>query len=233
MNNLEIYNQVAEVPKEAQKPIKGGRLNGKTDINPMWRIMILTELFGIVGFGWKYEIVRSWIEQGAKGAISAFIQINLFVKYNGQWSEAIPGLGGSSFVAIEGSGLYTSDECYKMALTDAISVACKALGIGANVYWQEGSKYLTGNITDHATDKTENTDKKTVLSPASKKLFKDEYIDTEKLMQWIRNNEEKAQKSKQRFSLYGMLEANYTITEDQKAKVFQNYQRYKINNNLL
>ena len=46
------------------------------------------------------------------------------------------------FVAKERNGLYTSDECYKMALTDAISVACKALGFGADVYWQaDRTKY--------------------------------------------------------------------------------------------
>ena len=38
--------------------------------------------------------------------------------------------------------MYTSDECYKMALTDAISVACRALGVGADVYWEaDRSKY--------------------------------------------------------------------------------------------
>lgn len=42
----------------------------------------------------------------------------------------------------EKSGIYVSDECYKMATTDAISVACKQLGIGADVYWEsDASKY--------------------------------------------------------------------------------------------
>ena len=41
------------------------------------------------------------------------------------------------FVAKESSGLRTNDEAFKMALTDAVSVACKALGIGANVYWEK------------------------------------------------------------------------------------------------
>ena len=30
-----------------------------------------------------------------------------------------------------------SDECFKMALTDAISVAAKAIGVAADVYWQK------------------------------------------------------------------------------------------------
>jgi hypothetical protein len=142
MNNLDIYNAVREVPKEAQKEIKGGRMNGKTDINPMWRIKALTEQFGACGIGWKYIITGERLEPGANGEISAFVDINLFIKVDGQWSDAIPGTGGSSFVAKEKGGLYTSDECFKMALTDAISVSCKALGVGADIYWQgDKTKY--------------------------------------------------------------------------------------------
>ena len=145
--NLEIYNAVRTVPAEAKKEIKGGRLNGKTDINPMWRIKKLTEQFGPCGIGWKYTIDREWLETGANGEISAFMDISLYYKYNGEWSEAVPGTGGSAFIAKEKSGLYTSDECYKMALTDALSVACKALGIAADVYWdKDKTKYDKADI---------------------------------------------------------------------------------------
>lgn len=140
--NLDIYNDVRAVPAEAKKEIRGGRLNGKTDINPMWRIKKLTEQFGPCGVGWKYTIDREWLETGANGEISAFMDISLYYKYNGEWSEAVPGTGGSAFIAKEKAGLYTSDECYKMALTDALSVACKALGIAADVYWdKDKTKY--------------------------------------------------------------------------------------------
>lgn len=142
MDNLIFYNQARSVPEQAMKPIQAGRLKGKTDINPMWRIKKLTEMFGPCGIGWKYIIKREWTEAGANGEIAAFIDIDLYYKHDGEWSEPIPGTGGSAFVANERSGLYTSDECYKMALTDAISVACKALGAGADVYWQaDTSKY--------------------------------------------------------------------------------------------
>lgn len=141
MGNLDLYNRVREVPKAAQKEIRGGRLNGKTDINPMWRIHKLTEEFGPVGAGWYTQIKRFWTEEGAKGERSAFCEIELYVKIGGEWSKPIAGIGGSAFVAAERSGLYTSDECYKMAYTDAISVACKALGFGADIYWSDGSKY--------------------------------------------------------------------------------------------
>lgn len=137
MSNLDIYNSVRVVPKEAQKAIAGGRLKGKTDINPMWRIKALTEAFGPCGIGWKYIITKQWMEAGYNGEIAAFCNIDLYIKVNGQWSDAIPGHGGNMFVQNEKNGMYTSDECYKMALTDAISVACKALGFGADIYWAD------------------------------------------------------------------------------------------------
>lgn len=142
MNNMDIYERVRSVPDTAQKKIQAGRLKGKTDINPMWRIKILTEIFGMCGFGWKYEIVSQRLERTDSGESAAFVDILLYVKQNDIWSEPIPGTGGSSFVAKERNGLYVSDECFKMALTDAISVACKALGVGADIYWDaDSTKY--------------------------------------------------------------------------------------------
>ena len=62
----------------------------------------------------------------------------------------LQGTGGSSEVSMESKGAYVSDECYKMALTDALSVAMKALGVAADVYFEAGkdiididSKYAT------------------------------------------------------------------------------------------
>lgn len=138
--NLKIYNQLRTVPDEAQKKITGGRLNGMTDIKPMWRIEKLTEVFGMCGFGWKAPIKNKEIIEGANGEKIAIVDIDLYVKVNGEWSEPIEGTGGSSFIANETKGLYTSDECFKMAYTDALSVACKSLGMGADVYWGD-SKY--------------------------------------------------------------------------------------------
>lgn len=134
MGNLDLYNRVRIVPEEAKKPIKGGRLNGMTDINPMWRIKVLTSEYGPCGIGWFYKPVKKWTEQ-AGGETVAFVDIELFVKVDGEWSQPICGTGGSKLSQNERNGLFVSDECYKMATTDAISVACKQLGIGADVYF--------------------------------------------------------------------------------------------------
>ncbi len=139
MDNLALYNIVRKVPDNAKKRIEAGRQAGKTDINPMWRIKTLTEQFGVCGVGWKTEIKRTWLETGANGEIAAHVEIALYIKIDGSWSDAIPGLGGSMFIAKEKNGMFTDDDAYKKAYTDAISVACKALGIAADVYYEKDS----------------------------------------------------------------------------------------------
>lgn len=141
-DNLKLYNSVRTVPQTAQKSIDAGRLKGKTDINPMWRIKVLTEQFGPCGVGWRYETTGREFVAGANGEIAVFVDIELRTGGPDGWSEPIPGSGGSMFVSKERNGLYTDDEAVKKATTDAISVACKALGVGADVYWdRDRTKY--------------------------------------------------------------------------------------------
>lgn len=138
---MTLYEAVRIVPEEAKKPISAGRLKGMTDINPMWRIKALTEQFGVCGIGWYFECTKQWIEEVGEERV-ACVNINLYIKVDGEWSKPIFGTGGSKLSTHEKSGVYVSDECYKMATTDAISVACKSLGIGADVYWdKDRTKY--------------------------------------------------------------------------------------------
>lgn len=148
MGNLDLYEKVRSVPDSAKKTIKGGRISGMTDINPVWRIKVLTEQFGPCGIGWYYIPTKQWLET-AGNETAAFVNIELYIKVDGEWSKPIAGNGGSMFASKEKSGIYVSDECYKMATTDAISVACKQLGIGADVYWDsDRTKYNKQNNPD-------------------------------------------------------------------------------------
>lgn len=141
-SNLALWNKLNRPPKSALKTIGGGRLKGMSDINPQWRYKVLTEQFGVCGFGWKYTIDKLWLEPAGEEVI-AFAMVSLYVKQDGVWSEPIPGIGGSKLVVKETTKLYNNDEAYKMATTDAVSVAFKMLGGAADIYmglW-DGSKY--------------------------------------------------------------------------------------------
>lgn len=136
--NMRIYEAVRFVPEQAKKKITGGRLAGMTDINSMWRIKVLTEQFGPCGEGWYTSDVKYWQDRlDNNGSVALFCSLLLHVKIDGAWSQPIYGIGGNTLVAAEKSGLRIDDEAYKKAYTDAISVACKALGIGADVYFEK------------------------------------------------------------------------------------------------
>ena len=146
MDKMAIYNAVRNVPENAKKGFNNGSFSG-TDINPMWRLKTLTEQFGPCGAGWYYEVVSERCEEHHDMTM-AIVDVKLYWNVTGDWanptwSAPIYGTGGNKLVSTTKSGMKSSDEGYKMALTDALSVACKALGIGADVYFEKDatSKY--------------------------------------------------------------------------------------------
>ena len=157
MDKLKIWDSVKQPPSYALKTIQGGRLKGKTDINPQWRYQVMTEQFGICGVGWSYDVVDLWTVAVGEEVV-AFAKIMLYVKTDGELSSGIPGVGGSMLVAKEANGIHVSDEAYKMAITDALSVAMKMLGVAADIYAGlfDGTKYKDEpKATPKSTPKTE------------------------------------------------------------------------------
>lgn len=141
--NLELYNKFRSVPSNALKAFDNGRFKG-TDINTMWRIKTLTGEFGACGRGWYYEIKKLWTEEVSTGERLAFAEVALYVKFGDEWGKPITGIGGNRMVSYVASKkmFNASDEAYKMAITDALGNACKYLGIGADVYWEnDKTKY--------------------------------------------------------------------------------------------
>jgi hypothetical protein len=194
--NLKVWNELKAVPAAAKKKILGGRLKGMTDIKPQWRLKMMTEQFGPIGIGWYYEPVERWTESYGT-EISVHIRLNVYVKVDGEWSKPISGTGGSMLIANEKiydneKNLYDthfkpyhSDEAYKMATTDALSVAMKQLGVAADVYMGlSDSKYdkpednSTKPPQEPSTQKFENYQK---MTGKQKGILRDQIIELEKV----------------------------------------------------
>jgi hypothetical protein len=143
-HGMDIWKQLARINPAYLKTINAGRLRGKSDVNPQARYAMMTETFGPCGIGWKYTIDRLWTEPGTNGVVFAFALVSVYVKADGAWSDAIPGVGGHQLIEQETKGLHDNDEAFKMATTDALGTAMKMLGVAAEVYlgnW-DGSKYV-------------------------------------------------------------------------------------------
>lgn len=148
----DFYNRAKETPEVAKKAITGGKLNNFTSIVPQYRFQVLTEEFGPCGEGWGITPMGSRIER-CSDLQETVIVVDLELWYISNISGkacVIPGTGTAFFTKIEKGKLVMDDEAFKKANTDALSVCCKYLGIGADVYWNDGSKYdtLMGDESD-------------------------------------------------------------------------------------
>ena len=144
-----------DTPKEAQRSFNNGRFSG-TDINPMWRIKKLTELFGPAGIGWWTDNEEYRIEKCEETSeVAVFCTLKLYWKdpLTGEVSHGVTGIGGNKFVVSQRSGVYCNDEAYKMAYTDALSIACKALGFSSDIYYaNDRTKYTMMNDNEMTED---------------------------------------------------------------------------------
>lgn len=169
-DRLSVWNAMARPPKHALKQIKGGRLQGMTDVNPQWRYQTMTEQFGPCGVGWKWSLEKTWTEPGTDGQVMVFALVHVCVRaeqLHFEWSDPVMGVGGSLLIAKEKDGLRTNDEAYKMAVTDALSVALKMLGVAADVYagrW-DGTKWDSGETAKPSPAKADVTSTVTAQSP--------------------------------------------------------------------
>lgn len=142
--NMRLYAQVQNTPQEAQKSFNNGRFSG-TDVNPMWRIKMLTMMFGPAGQGWwtedeKFDVIPC--PDTRETAVFCTLKLRYVDPESGEVSKPILGVGGNKFLMVAKSGPYCSDEAYKMAYTDALSIACKALGFSHDIYFQnDKTKY--------------------------------------------------------------------------------------------
>lgn len=107
-----------------------------------------------------------------------------------------------------------------MALTDAISVACKTLGMGADVYWDKDSTKYSQTSTQ-AAPVTDN-----------RKLLNKELLNDEKLMEWIYKYLTKAKNEGKRLSLVNLINESYKVSQEDINIISANYEQYRINNNL-
>lgn len=132
-------------PEDALKSIGGGAK--LTDINPQWRVEIMTEIYGLCGIGWKYEVGEPLI-QNAGNDVMIFLPVSLYIKDNTtkEWSAPITAYGGDFLV----KGNKGKEEGYKGCLTDALGKAMSYIGIASDIYrgcW-DGSKYTTKSVVD-------------------------------------------------------------------------------------
>ena len=70
MDNLTMYKKYAQPPADALKEFNNGRFKG-TDINPMWRIKVLTEEYDVTEAKARADAARFVEKLNCLGCIDA------------------------------------------------------------------------------------------------------------------------------------------------------------------
>lgn len=136
MNMKEKFDLMKRPPQEALNTIQFGRLKGKSDINPQWRIEALTEVFGLCGVGWYFEVLgTTFVDVPATEEKLVYVTVAIYVKEDtGEWSKPVIGVGGDFVIIKDKNGLHGNDEAMQMAVTDGLGKAAKCLGIASDIY---------------------------------------------------------------------------------------------------
>lgn len=139
--NLRYWNRLKRTDPKATKPFtRAGGFRG-TQIDPTWRLQMMTETFGPVGQGWGWEqlewtvvermvfiCVRAWYRDPVSGEVC--------------WTG--PQWGGTEMIRKRRDGVEApDDECFKMSMTDALGKCLVQLGLGADIHMGQfdDSKY--------------------------------------------------------------------------------------------
>jgi hypothetical protein len=140
-HNLALWNRLKRTDPRSTKPFtRSGGFKG-TQIDPTWRLQMMTEAFGPVGKGWGYEQLEWTVQERM-----VFVCVRIWYKdpETGQVCYTGPQWGGTEMVRRRRDGSEEpNDEAFKMSITDAVGKCCLQLGLAADVYMGQfdDSKY--------------------------------------------------------------------------------------------
>ena len=151
--NMEIWNSFNKTNPEFTKPLPGYGGKNLTTIDPMYQIQMMTERFGPVGKGWKYNVEYKYQD----GLIFAEVCVQYYEDH--KWYEYGPVCSVQNLSKKNG-GL--DDEAPKKAMTDAMTKAFSHLGMSADVFLGkfDDSKYVESLRKEFATKVIEIPKKK-------------------------------------------------------------------------
>ena len=131
-DNLALWNRLKRTDPRATKPFtRSGGFRG-TQIDPAWRLQMMTEAFGPVGQGWGYEQVE-WtvIERMVFACVRAWYRDPA----TGEKCFTGPQWGGTELMRRRrDGGEEPNDEAFKMSVTDALGKCLLEVGLAADIY---------------------------------------------------------------------------------------------------
>lgn len=131
MSNTALWDSLGKTdPAHTKRFSRSGGFKG-TATKPMWVYRRLTEQFGPVGIGWGHSKPDYQVVPGAEGEVLVYCTVEC---WHSDRANTFHGVGGDKVVSKNKHGLFSDDEAYKKAFTDAVMNAFKSLGVAADVH---------------------------------------------------------------------------------------------------
>ncbi len=159
--NLRIWDKVCDVDPKYTTDIKDGR--GLTAIVPMSLIHQATKLWGPMGEGWGFEILKDdcIYNNNRERPQDALHVMTIKLWYRQQMEHDATGtyqqcttygMGCTKLFQKRGDDWYIDDDYNKSTLTDAITNALSRLGFGGSVRLKEYQSKYTTNLDARDTE---------------------------------------------------------------------------------
>jgi hypothetical protein len=131
-DHLRLWNRLKRTDPRATKPFtRSGGFRG-TQIDPAWRLQMMTEAFGPVGQGWGYDQLE-WTVQDRM--VFTCVRVWYRDPETGEKYVTGPQWGGTELMRRRRDGTEEpNDEAFKMSVTDALGKCLLQLGLAADVY---------------------------------------------------------------------------------------------------
>lgn len=168
--HLIFWNEVSKTDPSATKTdVQGGRK--QTSINGYYMIQKATEMFGMAGVGWGWEVLEERWDDGALITIKTTegerleqskthtVKIKLWFKHNGQKGEIIQ-YGHTQAIYRSKYGVSDDGEAPKKSLMDAIKKSLSMLGFSADVFtgMYDDQDYVERMMTEESIEKAIDKD---------------------------------------------------------------------------
>ncbi len=150
-DNLQFWKDVSTPdPKYTKNFNRGGGFKG-TATNTQYQVMKATEMFGMNGAGWGYEITKEEYVTGGPLRAGGNVIVHVvrgFVWYidpgSGERLQTSEQYGQTTFVGENKNGVFTDEEAPKKSTTDMLLKCLSLLGFSADIFlglWDD-NKYV-------------------------------------------------------------------------------------------
>ena len=132
---MRIWDSLCKTNPDYTKSVPSSYGKKITSIDPMYQIQCMTETFGPVGLGWKYNVKYTYQDN------LVFAEVSIHYCVHDNWFEYGPVCSVQNLFKKNGN---LDDEAPKKAMTDAMTKAFSHLGMSADVFLGkfDDSKYV-------------------------------------------------------------------------------------------